>query len=201
MRWVVPSHLGSALRFSQPLSGFPAHPSFVALFRATTVPGILPSELFPREDRLPLSRPLAPLQLSTDVLKRADRRLVAAGFTDVHAFTRLPGFPTDYGLPFHEREVRFPVVPGFAQRNRFVPPASPTSELFSPRETVPTTLGCPSAAGRDSPGFCTPLRSILLPRLGLSTRPDLVDLNTPLRPKTPARDKEDLSPLSRVRPS
>jgi hypothetical protein len=102
MRWFVPSHPGSALRLSQPLSGFLAHPSFVALFRATTVPGILPSELFPHEDRAPLSRPLAPLQLSTGVLRRAARRLVIAGFTDVHAFTQLPGFPSHYELPFHE---------------------------------------------------------------------------------------------------
>jgi len=57
-----------------PLSGFlnlsavSAGRSCVALFHATTVPGILPSELFPHKDRAPLSRPLAPLQLSTGVL-------------------------------------------------------------------------------------------------------------------------------------
>jgi len=45
-------------------------PRIVALFHATAVPGILPSELFPCEDRAPLSGPLAPLQLSTDVRKR-----------------------------------------------------------------------------------------------------------------------------------
>jgi hypothetical protein len=98
---LVRLHLGSALRFSQPLSGFLASQSYVALFRATTVPGILPSELFPHEDRDPLSRSLAPLQLSTDVLKCAVLRLVTPGFTNFHAFTRSPGFPDSYGLRFH----------------------------------------------------------------------------------------------------
>jgi hypothetical protein len=66
--------LGSALRLSQPLSGFLAGSRFVALFHATAVPGILPSELFPHEDHVPLSRPLAPLQLSTSVPNRAAHR-------------------------------------------------------------------------------------------------------------------------------
>jgi hypothetical protein len=44
MRWIVPVHRGSALRFSQPLSGFLAHPSVAALFHAATVRGVLPSE-------------------------------------------------------------------------------------------------------------------------------------------------------------
>jgi len=36
----------------------------VALFHAAVVPEVLPSELSPREDHVPLSRPLAPLSLS-----------------------------------------------------------------------------------------------------------------------------------------
>jgi len=72
----------------------------VALFHATTVPGILPSELLPHEDRVPLSRSLAPLQLSTSLQRCTVLRLVTAGFTDFHAFTQLPGFPSDYGLRF-----------------------------------------------------------------------------------------------------
>jgi len=58
VRRVVRPRLGSALGFSQPLSGFPAVPSFAAMFRAATVPGILPSESSPHRDRVPLSRPL-----------------------------------------------------------------------------------------------------------------------------------------------
>jgi len=40
-----------------------------------------------------------------------------------------------------------------ARRTHLVPPASPTSELSSPCESVASTLGCPSAAARCSPGF------------------------------------------------
>ena len=58
MRRVVRPRLGSALGLSQPLSGFLAVPSFAAVFRAATVPGILPSELSPHRDRVPLSRSL-----------------------------------------------------------------------------------------------------------------------------------------------
>jgi len=54
----------SALRLSQPLSGFLASSNFVALFRAPTVHEVSPSESSPREDHVPLSRPLAPLPLS-----------------------------------------------------------------------------------------------------------------------------------------
>jgi hypothetical protein len=69
--------------FGWPLSGFLAGSDFVALFHATTVPGILPSELSPHKDRESLSRSLAPLQLSTGVLGCVVLRLVAPGFTDV----------------------------------------------------------------------------------------------------------------------
>jgi hypothetical protein len=170
MGWTVQLHPGSALRLSQPLSGFLAGPSSVALFHATTVPGILPSEHFPHKDRGPLSRPPAPLQLSTSVLKCAGARPFASGFTDVHAFTRLPGSPDDYGRPFHRPRPASRLPRVRAQRNHIVPPASPTSRLSSPCETVPVTPGCPSAPGRDSRGFL-PLRSFLPPRLGSSTRP------------------------------
>lgn len=135
--------LGSALRFFEPLSGFLAGPCFAALFHAATVPGILPSELSPRRDRVSLSRPLAPLQLSTDVLKRAGWGLVVASFTDFHAFTQLPGSPADYELPFHEPKLAFRLlwtlingVASFGQLSllrSFVPSTNPFS----------TTSSCP----------------------------------------------------------
>jgi hypothetical protein len=62
--------------------------------------GSLPSELSPREDRLPLSGLPAPLQSSTSVLRRAARRRSPPGFPDSHARAQLPGSPRDYGLPF-----------------------------------------------------------------------------------------------------
>jgi len=71
MRWVCPSPPRFRSQVFSTSQRFPSlGPMIVALFRATAVPGILPSELFPYKDRAPLSRPLAPLQLSTDVLKR-----------------------------------------------------------------------------------------------------------------------------------
>ena len=88
MEWIVPFHPGSALRFSQPLSGFLASSSSTALFRAATVPGLPPSEPSPREDRVPLSRLLAPPRSSTGVRERTARDLVTSGFPDSHAQAR-----------------------------------------------------------------------------------------------------------------
>ena len=111
----------------------------MALFRATTVPGILPSELFPHKDRVPLSRSLAPLQLSTDVLKCAVLRLVTPGCTDFHAFTQSPGFPNSYGLRFHGPRLVSPSswtllsgLTSFRQLHllrSFIPPVRPCLQL------------------------------------------------------------------------
>jgi len=75
--------------------------------------------------RAPLSRPTAPLRLSTGVLERASRDLVTVRFADAHALTQLPGSPNDYGLPFH--------IPSTASTGK---PASTTSR------TLP---GCPGS--------------------------------------------------------
>jgi len=74
-------------------------------------------------------------------------------------FHAVAWFPARLWTPFWRTEVHLPVVPGSAQRTRSVPPASPASKLCSLPETVPGTSGCPSAPGRDSPGFL-PLRSV-----------------------------------------
>jgi hypothetical protein len=196
---MVRLHLGSPLRLSQPLSGFVAGPSLVAMFRATTVPRILPSELFPHEDRAPLSRPLCSLAV---IHRRAETYWsspFAAGFTDVHAFTQLPGSPTDYGLPFHEprsvsrsSRARSSGIASF-RRLHLLRSFPPLARPFR------STLGCPSVAGRfsrvSSPSKLDP------PRLGSSTRPDLEGPNTRPRPKTRAGDSKDRSPPCRVRPS
>jgi len=71
LRVGVPPHSGSALRFSQPPSGFLASSNSTGLFRPATVPRLLPSESSPRRNRAPLSRPLAPSQFSTDTIERA----------------------------------------------------------------------------------------------------------------------------------
>jgi len=95
---------GSALRLSQPLSGFQASSGFAAMFRAATVPGILPSESSPRRERCTPLGAAASLPLSTDVPKCAARGLVTAGFPDSHAFTQSPGSPAGYGRPFSNQE-------------------------------------------------------------------------------------------------
>jgi hypothetical protein len=153
--WSGPSrsHSGSALRLSQPLSGFLASSSSTALFRAATVPGCPPSELSPRRDRVPLSRPLAPPQLSTTVPGRAPARPFASCFPDFHAYAQLPGSPVDYGLPFRDPQLaRFPFTLGPARYHPF-PVASPTSELCSPCESVRSAPGEPGNEGRCSPGL------------------------------------------------
>jgi hypothetical protein len=146
---------------------FPSRLELVALFRATAIPGILLCELLPPEDRVPLSGSLAPLRLSTGVRKRTVRSLVTRRFTDSHHRV-VAWIPVGLWSSFQPAEASFPVVLGSVRRTRFVPPASPASKPSSPRETVPAAPGSPSAPGRCSQ--VAPLRSLLLPRLGFSTR-------------------------------
>jgi len=95
------SRPGSALRFSQPPSGFPADPSFAALFHAATVPGVLPSESSPHRNRAPLSRPPAPLWLSTRVQDAASWILLPP-VSPTPTLSRSCLVPRDgYRLPFH----------------------------------------------------------------------------------------------------
>jgi hypothetical protein len=102
VRRVVRPRLGSALGFSQPLSGFLAVPSFAAMFRAATVPGILPSELSPRRDRVPLSRPpCSPAVIHQHAIVH---RLCALSppVSSTPTLTRSCLSPRDgYELPFH----------------------------------------------------------------------------------------------------
>jgi len=150
---------GSARRLSQPHSGFQANPSFAALFRAATVPGILPSECSPRRSRAPLSGPLASLQLSTDVLNRAARDLITARFTDSHAFTQLPGSPDDYELPFVAPEGTLPGHPG-SQPPEPIRSASFTCfEAFFLLRVRSHWIRLPLTSGRSSLGF-RPLQSL-----------------------------------------
>jgi hypothetical protein len=148
------SRLGSALRLSQPLSGFLANPSFVALFRATAVRGIPPFRGFPSQVIADPSRgSLAPLQFSTDVRGRV-------------SFDRSPVVsptPTRW---------RGCLVPPTAMSSllarRSVPPGRPGSRATNSARSVsvvcfeasippasPFTIGSgfPSPIGRSSPGF------------------------------------------------
>ena len=112
-RWVVQPHLGSAHRFSQPLSGFLAHPGFAALFRAAAVPGIPPFRAFPsQKSRTPLGATLLPCRYprtcrdaSPESCRRRFRRLP-------HSSAQSPGSPDVYGFPFGAPEGAPPGPPG-----------------------------------------------------------------------------------------
>jgi hypothetical protein len=165
------------------------------LFRATTIPGIPLCELLPPEDRAPLSGSLAPLRLSTRVLKRAVRSLITRGFTKLPHGCAVAWIPPELWTPFRSAEAELPVALDFARQTRLVPPASPASKLSSPRETVPAAPGRPSAAGRCSQ--VVPLRSFLLPRLGFSTRPGLATRAPPWSEDLGARFEGPAAPRTR----
>jgi len=160
---------GSALGFFEPLSGFLADLSFAALFRAATVPGIPPPELFPHEDRGALSSPPAPLQLSTDVRRRVVLRrssLVSPTSTLSRGCLAPPAtmdfFSTDQGP--------LPSRPGLCAASSSRSARFTYFEASSPREFATIVFGLP--LGRwPLLSWCLPLRSFLLPRLGSSTRP------------------------------
>jgi hypothetical protein len=179
---------------------FPSRPKVCGLVSDRTVRGIPPFRVFPSREIADASRrSLAPLRLSTNVRRRVVRVLVTCGFPDVHAFTRLPGSPAGYELPFHapKRASRSPWVSprrtarsaGFTRFEASIPPASPFA----------TGSSFLSPVGRYSPGFL-PLWSFLLPRLGSSTRPSLGLEHSPFVRRLQARDAGDHDPLCRVRP-
>jgi hypothetical protein len=110
----------------------------------------------------------APLQLSTGVLMCAALCLsLSVSPTSARAVAWIP---RELWTSFPRAEARFPVVLGSARRTHLVPPASPTSELSSPCESVACDLGLPLRR-RSMLSWVLPLRSFLLPRLGFSTRP------------------------------
>jgi len=165
MRWLVQSRLGSALRLSQPLSGFLAGPKDRGLISCHSRSWDPPFRAFPlRRSRTPLE---AACSLAV-IHRRAEARRASpfvARFTDVHAFTRLPGSPHDYGLPFHRprpmsrsSRAQHSGIASFRQLHllrSFVPLARPFAVASS----------CPSTAGRCSPGLFPSKLSPSTPRI------------------------------------
>jgi hypothetical protein len=132
----------------------------------------LPSECSPREDRVPLSGPLAPLQLST-VLRNAPPATLSLPVSPTPALlTQLPGSPTSYGFPFHESEGPLPGRPGSPTEGSPLPPASPASKLSSLHESVRTNSSCPEPSGRYSPGPFCPSRDLTAQTSDPQTRLD-----------------------------
>jgi hypothetical protein len=148
------SRLGSALRLSQPRSGFLARPSFAALFRAATVPGIPPFRGFPSQE---IARPSrgssAPLQSSTSVRGR----------------TTLDRSPPVSPTPTRSRGCLVPpTTMGSLLVRRGAPPGPPGSRAaesvrsasftrfeasIPPASSFTIGSGFPSPTGRSSPGF------------------------------------------------
>jgi len=123
---------------------FPSIPVLRGLVSCRSRSWDLPSEVSPRENRAPLSRPLAPLQSSTSAQRRAFRVLIAACFTDSHARAQLPGSPDDYGLPFHapKRASRSPWNPSDqtapSRWLRLLRSLAPLANPFAPARVAPT---------------------------------------------------------------
>jgi len=169
MSRAVQAHHGSALRLSQPLSGFCTDRVPRPCFMPQPFLDCLPSECSPREDRVPLSGPLAPLQLSTVLRNAPPATLSPAVSPTPTLLTQSPGSPTNYGSPFHESEGPLPGRPGSPTEGSPLPPASPASKLSSLHESVRTNSSCPEPSGRYSPGV-VPLSRPNRPNLGSSTR-------------------------------
>jgi hypothetical protein len=196
--WIVRPHIGSALRFSQPLSGFLADPSFVALFHAINRSWDPPFRAFPsRRSRTPLG---AAGSLAVIHRRAWTRRAssFASGFTDVHAFTRLPGSPDDYGLPFR--------APRRTSRSSWTPPDGtalfrqlhllrsflPFARPFLQRWVAPP----PQAVAL---GFL-PLRSFAPPTPRILDPPGPEDRTRPFARRLRRATRRTVDPSSRVRP-
>jgi len=94
----------------------------------------LPSELSPHEDRGPLSRPLAPLQLSTILQNALPATLSPEVSPTPTLLTQSPGSPSNYGFPFHESEGPLPGSPGSPTEGSSLPAGFTCFEaLFPPR--------------------------------------------------------------------
>jgi hypothetical protein len=79
--------------------------------------------------------------------------------------------PTTMSALSTNQSAYFPVALGLMQRSRSVPPASPTSKLCSPCESVRTGSSCPKPAAVTLLGLC-PSRAFSVLASDPSTRPD-----------------------------
>jgi hypothetical protein len=138
LKRVVPSRLRSALRFSQPLSGFLANPNFVALFRATALPEVPPFRAFPcRRSRTPLGA-----TCSLVVIHQPRRTNLPRPYQRWFPLTPTPKRgsqipPTPMGSLSSHQKGTSPGPPGLERPNRPLRPAASTSKLFSLRQSVP----------------------------------------------------------------
>lgn len=135
-------------------SALSASPSSWALFHAPTVPELSPTESSPREDRVPLSRPLAPLRLSTECAEVRRCRPCHPGFPRLPRFWRSRLVPTETMGPLSTRpKPRFPVALDHQRRDHSLPPASSASKRSSLRESVRANPSYPVLAADTLLGF------------------------------------------------
>jgi len=203
---------GSAPRLSQPLSGFLADPKFAALFHAAAVRGYLPSELSPRRDRAPLSRPHTSLQFVTSLQVRIYQGLITLGFADAHVSRRVGLVPPLAMESLSARpKTHVPILLDPDRRNRTVPLVSSTSKSHSPCESVRIEPSCLDSTADTLSSF-PPFRAFSAHVLSSQTRSSPYpesptsarrrqrttqarDTNTRLRPKASASEQEDLTTL------
>jgi hypothetical protein len=189
---VVISRPGSALGFSQPLSGFPASPELrspISYYSRSWDP---PSELSPRRDRAPLSRPLLPCSHPPPCRDAPPATLLPpVSPTPTPSRGCLDPLVAMDSLSANWI-ASFPVVLGHLQRSRLFPPASPASKSCSLCESVHAGLGCPAPAADALLGFC-PSRVFALRASDPRTRPNSKCSNTRPHPKDWTRDPRDLS--------
>jgi hypothetical protein len=137
---------GSALRFSQPLSGFLASPGFAALFHAAAARGVLPSEPCSSPgSRAPLGVALLPCSSPPGVNPGARAWPFHSGFhRRPRLATRWPGSPPELGHRFHRAcayaRIGFPGAltllahPGVATfRLRLLRSLDPPAKPYRPR--------------------------------------------------------------------
>jgi len=136
---------------------FPSTPELCGLVPCRCRPWDPSLQSFPLdEDRLPLSRPHAPLQSSTRVRRRTTQHRSPCGFTDFHAFARLPGSPSTMDFLSSGRGPP-PGRPGSCAVNSPRSASFTCFEAFLPSPSpFAATSGCPGVAGRCSLGLPAP---------------------------------------------
>jgi hypothetical protein len=160
---------------------------------------IAPFRAFPSQgSRAPLEAASSPAVIHRRLAARHSRPYRLRFPRRPRPRAQLPGFPEDYGSPFHE--------PKPASRS----PWTTSDGTATPRQLHPlrslVPLVRPFATTRANPSHRPMLSWCSSPSetrtsLGASNPPSSEDLDTRHHPEAPARDSEDSSPRRQVRPS
>jgi hypothetical protein len=153
----------------------------------------LPSECSPREDRVPLSGPLASFGYLPRTRERTVRTLSPLVSLTPTSETQSPCSASDYGLNFHRPKSAFrsPWVT-FSGVAPYLP-ASPASKRCSLCRIRSRRTGLPRHDGRYSLGLL-PLQRPNLPSLGSSNPSAPQGTNTDLHPEAPVNGSRERHP-------